>query len=148
MNLLIVNFHCIRNWVKEFPGSPVVRTHGFHCQGPGSIPGQRTKIPQIVQYAPPPKKRVKTIIKQKLLLGLSRAFLMSQYLNHFTSGSRFTTSHEVLAQSHSCEIGDLFLLPFGISWKSEACIHLFHSSFTNPLNDFMIAKQHLKVGTG
>ena len=147
MNLLIFNFHCIKNWVKEFPGSPGVRTHGFHCQGPGSVPGQITKIPEVVRYGQK-KKRVKTIIKQKLVLRLSRAILISKYLNHFTIGSCFTTSHEVLAQSHSCEVGDLFLLPFGINWKSVACLHLFHSSFTNPLNDFMIAKQHLKVGTG
>ena len=30
----------------EFPGSPVVRTPGCHCRGPGLIPGWRTKIPQ------------------------------------------------------------------------------------------------------
>ena len=29
---------------QEFPGSPVVRTQSFHCWGPGSIPGQGTKI--------------------------------------------------------------------------------------------------------
>ena len=28
---------------REFPGGPMVRTQRFHCQGPGSIPGQRTK---------------------------------------------------------------------------------------------------------
>ena len=35
--------------VREFPGSPVVRTLRFHCCGLGSIPGQGTKIPQAVQ---------------------------------------------------------------------------------------------------
>ena len=29
----------------EFPGGPVVRTRLFHCWGPGSIPGQGTKMP-------------------------------------------------------------------------------------------------------
>ena len=28
----------------EFPGGPVVRTPSFHCCGPGSVPGQGTKI--------------------------------------------------------------------------------------------------------
>ena len=32
--------------MKKFPGGPVVRTGHFHFSGPGSIPGQRTKIPQ------------------------------------------------------------------------------------------------------
>ena len=32
--------------LREFPGGPVVTTARFHCQGPGSIPGQGTKIPQ------------------------------------------------------------------------------------------------------
>ena len=31
---------------REFPGGPVVRTWHSHCQGPGSIPGQGTKILQ------------------------------------------------------------------------------------------------------
>ena len=30
----------------EFLGGPVVRTWRFHCCGPGSIPGQGTKIPK------------------------------------------------------------------------------------------------------
>ena len=31
---------------REFPGSPVVGTPCFHCQGLGLIPGRGTKIPQ------------------------------------------------------------------------------------------------------
>ena len=31
---------------RKFRDSPVVRTLDFHCHGPGSIPGQRTKILQ------------------------------------------------------------------------------------------------------
>ena len=34
----------------EFPGGPVVRTWRFHCRGPGSIPGQGTKIQQATQH--------------------------------------------------------------------------------------------------
>ena len=34
--------------LREFPGSPVVRTQCFHCRDPGSIPGRETKIPQAV----------------------------------------------------------------------------------------------------
>ena len=30
---------------QEFRGSPVVRTWCFHCQGPGSVPGQGNKNP-------------------------------------------------------------------------------------------------------
>ena len=33
---------------REFPGGLVVRIPGFHCNGPGSISGQGTDIPQIV----------------------------------------------------------------------------------------------------
>ena len=32
--------------VMEIPWWSVVRTWCFHCPGPGSIPGQETKIPQ------------------------------------------------------------------------------------------------------
>ena len=35
---------------REFPGGPVVRTRCFHCCGPGSTPGQRTKITQATWY--------------------------------------------------------------------------------------------------
>ena len=33
-------------YAREFPGSPVVRTLGFHCCGLGSIPGWGTEILQ------------------------------------------------------------------------------------------------------
>ena len=33
-------------WPSGFLGSPSSRIPGFHCQGPGSIPGQGTEIPQ------------------------------------------------------------------------------------------------------
>ena len=33
----------------EFPGSPVVSTWYFHCCGLGSVPGQGTKISQVMQ---------------------------------------------------------------------------------------------------
>ena len=36
---------------REFPGGPVVRTQFFHCQGPGSIPGQGTKISQATGHS-------------------------------------------------------------------------------------------------
>ena len=32
--------------VGEFPGSSMVRTRAFTAEGPGSIPGWGTKIPQ------------------------------------------------------------------------------------------------------
>ena len=30
---------------REFPGGLVVRIPGFHCRGPGSVPGQGTESP-------------------------------------------------------------------------------------------------------
>ena len=35
--------------IRDFPGSPVVKTPRFHCRGRGfDIPGQGTKIPHAV----------------------------------------------------------------------------------------------------
>ena len=49
----------VKNYVrKDFPGGPVVRTLWSHCWGPGSIPGQRTKIPQAPQWNPKREKNV------------------------------------------------------------------------------------------
>ena len=47
-------FTTIKKYLKEpsyweFPGSPGVRTWCFHYWGPGSIPGQETKILQVTQ---------------------------------------------------------------------------------------------------
>ena len=40
-------FLILKEKKKEgIPGGPVVRAWHFHCQGPGSIPGPGTKIPQ------------------------------------------------------------------------------------------------------
>ena len=40
----------------EFPGGPVVRAPCFHCEGPGSIPGQGTKILQAARCGQKKKK--------------------------------------------------------------------------------------------
>ena len=50
---------------REFPGGPVVRTRSFHCWGPGSIPGQGTKIPQAAQCGQEKKKKKKDEEKSK-----------------------------------------------------------------------------------
>ena len=42
----------------EFPGGQVVRTWGFPCRGPGSIPDWETKIPQATQHGQKKKKDV------------------------------------------------------------------------------------------
>ena len=34
----------LKSVIREFPGSPVVRTQHFHCWGPGSIPSLEAKI--------------------------------------------------------------------------------------------------------
>ena len=47
-----------QNWnFREFPGSPVVKTWHFHCQGLGLIPGQGTKILQAEWQDQKKKKR-------------------------------------------------------------------------------------------
>ena len=61
-----------KSMYREFPGSPMVRTQGFHCHGPGSIPGQGTKIPQATQ--PTPKKERETSSYGLLLLLLNGLF--------------------------------------------------------------------------
>ena len=45
LGVLCVTALCEMSSGREFPGGPVVRTRRFHCRGPGSIPGQGTKIP-------------------------------------------------------------------------------------------------------
>ena len=57
----------------KFPGNPVVRTWRSHCWGPGSIPGQGTKIPQTVQWGQ--KKR-----KQQCPPPLCRMLWLDRYL--------------------------------------------------------------------
>lgn len=39
----------LKHAMQEFPRDPVVKTRHFHCRGPGSIPGLRTKITQALQ---------------------------------------------------------------------------------------------------
>ena len=41
------------------PGGPVVGTQRFHCHGPGSIPGQGTKILQVTWHGQKKKKKKK-----------------------------------------------------------------------------------------
>ena len=43
-------------WTQEFPVCPVVRTQRFCCWGPGSIPDQGTKIPQVIRGGQKKKK--------------------------------------------------------------------------------------------
>ena len=49
--LFYVYFSIIQRIFKEreFPDGPVFRIWHFQCWGPGSIPGQGTKIPQVMQ---------------------------------------------------------------------------------------------------
>ena len=44
MNPLPMGYHL------DFPGGPVVGTPCFHFQGTSLIPGQRARIPHIMQY--------------------------------------------------------------------------------------------------
>ena len=41
----------------EFPDGLVIRTRHFRCQGPGSVPGQGTKILQTMQHGKKKKKK-------------------------------------------------------------------------------------------
>ena len=40
----------MENEEREFPGHPAVVSPCFHCHGPGSGPGQGTKIAQATQH--------------------------------------------------------------------------------------------------
>ena len=42
--------------MEEFPGDLVARIQHFYCNDPGSIPGQRTKIPKATQWGKKKKK--------------------------------------------------------------------------------------------
>ena len=44
--------------IQDFPGDPVVRTQGVHCQGFDSIPGWGTKIPRAARYGRKEKREV------------------------------------------------------------------------------------------
>ena len=46
----------IKIYLWEFPGGLMVRILGFHCHGPGSIPGWETEIPQAMQCSHKKKK--------------------------------------------------------------------------------------------
>ena len=41
---------------REFPGGLAVRIPGFHCHGPGSIPGRGTEIQQAMQHSQKKKR--------------------------------------------------------------------------------------------
>ena len=45
---------------QEFPGGSVVRALCTHCEGPGSILGEGTKIPQLTWQAKKKKRRGST----------------------------------------------------------------------------------------
>ena len=46
---------------KSFPGCPVAKTRVFTAMGPGSIPGQTTKIPQAKQWGQKKKRQQKRV---------------------------------------------------------------------------------------
>ena len=46
---------------KKFAGSSVVKTGHFHCPGPGSIPGQGTKIPKAMWHWTKKKKKRRSL---------------------------------------------------------------------------------------
>ena len=49
ISLLVISLFKLSFSSWEFPGGSVVRTQSFHCQDPGSIPGQGTKITEATQ---------------------------------------------------------------------------------------------------
>ena len=53
--------------MKEFSGSPVVRLHASTAGGTSVIPGQGTKIPQVVCCRQKKKKKKEMTIKKKSL---------------------------------------------------------------------------------
>ena len=46
----------VKRTTEESPSGPMVSTLDLHYQGPSSIPGQSTKIPQSMRCSPPKKK--------------------------------------------------------------------------------------------
>ena len=67
-------------WEKNILGNllhPVIRTQCFHCQGPGSIHSQGTKILQAAQHGQKVKKQ---ILSEELLLFLRIFFPFDQFL--------------------------------------------------------------------
>ena len=61
----VVQLLCLFICLVEFPGGPVVRTPGFPCCGPGSVPGQGTKIPKVT-WCVQKKNYAQTSEKSKL----------------------------------------------------------------------------------
>ena len=57
----------IKMYFRKFFGGPVVRTQRFHCQGPGSITGWGTKIPQAA-WCDQKKKMYLNVIILKIVL--------------------------------------------------------------------------------
>ena len=80
----------IKSWKSS--GCPVVRY--LHCWGPGSFPGQRTKIPQVTQYS---QKNTKN---KKQRLGVTRAEVLIQLMAVQTNcqqlGKSLTTTGPIL----------------------------------------------------
>ena len=81
----------------EFPDGPGVRNPSFHAEGPGSIPGQGTKIPKALRYSQGEKeergkKRLRASCGQSVLpvrLGLP----LSPPLTGLMSGRRAATHY-------------------------------------------------------
>ena len=48
--------------MRDFPGSPVVKTEGFHCRGTGINPGQGTGIPHAAWHSKKIKNNNKDVI--------------------------------------------------------------------------------------
>ena len=104
----------------EVPGGPVVRTWCFHCQGPDSIPGRGSKIPQAAWHGQNNKKKsyLKEQQQQKLEWAGSRFFYLNLYIlllpsvtqNHFvclkTKARRRKTLHptDVLRELDSLKV--------------------------------------------
>ena len=49
----------LKNEIWVIPWSPVDKTQHFHCRDTGSVPGQRTKIPQAAWYGQKDKIKMK-----------------------------------------------------------------------------------------
>ena len=49
---------CREQWLRDFPGGPVVKTPRLHCRGCSWIRGQGAKIPHALQCGPTQKRAV------------------------------------------------------------------------------------------
>ena len=86
----------INNLIRDFSGCPVVRTPHSHCLGPGSIPGQGTRIPQAMQLS---QKQINSSKSHKKSRVWGRDSFKKKKKKQITFGRKESESHSVMSNS-------------------------------------------------